>query len=245
MFCAFTSIGILPIACTASVWNGILCFRAIAPSSAIGSMVPISLLAYMMEMRMVLSVIAFSSSAGSTRPYWSTGRYVTVKPSFSRYSQVWRTAWCSIFEVMIWLPFFRFAQSNALDRPVVGLAPPGGEVNLIGFGTQCLCYLCPGSINRLLRLAGNAVDRGRVAEVFRVVGCHRFHDFLPDIRGCGVVHVDDAFFSHAKIPYPDICACRLIILSHPDAMMPGSPQDIWGGSTNHNCEYNVLCQDSY
>ena len=74
MFCAFTSIGTLPIAWTASVWKYTLCFRAIAPSSAIGSIVPISLFAYMMVTRIVLSVIAFSSSAGSTRPYWSTGR---------------------------------------------------------------------------------------------------------------------------------------------------------------------------
>ena len=201
MFCAFTSIGILPTACTASVWNGILCFRAIAPSSAIGSMVPISLLAYMMEMRMVLSVIAFSRSAGSTRPVL-VDREVRDGESF-------------LFQVLAGMEdrmvldlrgddmvaFLPVRQGNALDRPVVGLAPPGGEVDLVGLCAQRLCYLCPGSINRLLRFAGNAVDRGRVAEVFGVEGRHCFHNLLPDIRGCGVVHVDDAFFSHAKIPY--------------------------------------------
>jgi hypothetical protein len=45
-----------------------------APISAIGWIVPTSLLAYMTETRVVRSLIAASTSAGSTRPYRSTGR---------------------------------------------------------------------------------------------------------------------------------------------------------------------------
>ena len=50
---------------------------AILAMSAMGSMVPISLLASMTLMRMVSGVMAFSTSAGSTRPYLSTSREVT------------------------------------------------------------------------------------------------------------------------------------------------------------------------
>jgi len=42
--------------------------------SPIGLMVPISLLANMMETSSVLSVIALRTSSGSTSPYLSTGR---------------------------------------------------------------------------------------------------------------------------------------------------------------------------
>ncbi len=50
---------------------------AIAPISAIGWMTPISLLAVMIEMRIVLSVIAARSSSRLMRPSFCTGRYVT------------------------------------------------------------------------------------------------------------------------------------------------------------------------
>ena len=50
--------GTLPTICTASVWKRIPFSFAIAPISAIGWMTPISLLAAMIVMRIVLSVIA-------------------------------------------------------------------------------------------------------------------------------------------------------------------------------------------
>ena len=67
----------MPVAATASVCITTLFFLAILAMSAMGSMVPISLLASMMLMRMVSGVMAFSTSAGSTRPYLSTSREVT------------------------------------------------------------------------------------------------------------------------------------------------------------------------
>ena len=71
---AFTSMGTCPTACTASVWNSAPCALAILHSSAMGSMVPISLLAYMMETMVVSGLSAFSSSSGCTSPNSSTGR---------------------------------------------------------------------------------------------------------------------------------------------------------------------------
>ena len=47
------------------------------------------------------AVTAAWSSATSMKPSLSTSRYVTRKPSCSRRSTVWRTAWCSIGVVMM------------------------------------------------------------------------------------------------------------------------------------------------
>ncbi len=69
-----TSMGTCPKDCTASVWNATPCSCAIFASSAMGSIVPISLLAIMTEARMVSSRMAASKSAGRTRPSASTGR---------------------------------------------------------------------------------------------------------------------------------------------------------------------------
>ncbi len=69
--------GTFPTACTASVWNSTPFSFAIAPISAIGWITPISLLAVMIVMRIVLSVIAAFSSSRSIRPSFRTGRYVT------------------------------------------------------------------------------------------------------------------------------------------------------------------------
>ncbi len=79
-FC--TSTGILPTACTASVWKRTLYLRAMAPISSMGKMLPVSLLAHMTEIRMVWSVMAASSSCRSSMPSRSTGRKVTSKPLF-------------------------------------------------------------------------------------------------------------------------------------------------------------------
>ena len=71
---ALTSTGMWPTAWTASVWNQAPWAWAIAASSAMGCTVPISLFASMMETSAVSSRMAFSSSAGSTRPSGVTGR---------------------------------------------------------------------------------------------------------------------------------------------------------------------------
>ena len=74
MFIASTSTGSLPTPWVASLWKRTPFSRATLPISAMGLMVPISLLANMIETSTVLSVIARRTSSGSTRPDLSTGR---------------------------------------------------------------------------------------------------------------------------------------------------------------------------
>ena len=64
MFIASTSIGSLPTPWTASLWKRTPRSREILPISAIGWIVPISLLANMIETRTVLSVIAAPDVVG-------------------------------------------------------------------------------------------------------------------------------------------------------------------------------------
>ena len=72
-------------------------------------MTPVSLLAYIMVMSIVSSRMLFFSSPRSIMPSALTSKYVTSKPSLARYLQVFKTAGCSTFVVIMWLPFFRFA----------------------------------------------------------------------------------------------------------------------------------------
>ncbi len=71
---ASTSTGIFPTAWVASVWKMIPFSLASLPISAIGWIVPISLLANITEIRIVLSVIALRTSSTSTSPSGPTGR---------------------------------------------------------------------------------------------------------------------------------------------------------------------------
>ena len=91
-----TSIGILPIDCTASVWNRAPCSCAIAASSASGWIVPISLLACMIDTRAVAGVSAASSVSGDTMPRLSTGSSVVLQPRRASAFRVLRTASCSM-----------------------------------------------------------------------------------------------------------------------------------------------------
>ena len=124
IFISCTLIGICANACTASVWNITPLECAIAPSSLIGSTVPISLLANIMLASIVVSLIAASNSIGSTFPYSSTSRYVTSYPCFSSHSQVWRIAWCSILVVIMWLPFDLNASAAAFNAQLSDSLPP-------------------------------------------------------------------------------------------------------------------------
>ena len=54
--------------------------------------------------KIVSGVKAAATAAGSTKPYESTGSTVILKPCFSRYRHVLYTAWCSMADVIIWLP---------------------------------------------------------------------------------------------------------------------------------------------
>ena len=76
-----TSSGILPAACTASVWNKMPFGGATLASSATGWSVPSTLLAAMTETSRVSGRMARSNSAGSTMPSPLTGNSVTVTPN--------------------------------------------------------------------------------------------------------------------------------------------------------------------
>ena len=71
---ASTSTGILPTAWVASVWKTMPCSLASLPISAMGWIVPISLLANMTEIRMVLSVIAALSAVDVHQPFPAHGQ---------------------------------------------------------------------------------------------------------------------------------------------------------------------------
>ena len=71
---AATSMGTLPTAWTASVWNQTPRSRQIAPISGIGWMVPISLLAYMIETMAVSGRMASATCWGEISPSGPTGR---------------------------------------------------------------------------------------------------------------------------------------------------------------------------
>ena len=71
---AFTSTGILPTACTASVKNNAPCFFAMALISFTGCTTPISLFAYMIATKIVVGLIAASNSFKSTNPSGCTSK---------------------------------------------------------------------------------------------------------------------------------------------------------------------------
>mmetsp|Transcript_4574 Transcript_4574/g.8007 ORF Transcript_4574/g.8007 Transcript_4574/m.8007 type:complete len:201 (+) Transcript_4574:398-1000(+) len=74
MFISFTSIGIFPTACAASVWKNTLCLRQMAPISLMGWMTPISLFTAITETIAVSFRIAPSSFSKSMSPFDMTGR---------------------------------------------------------------------------------------------------------------------------------------------------------------------------
>ena len=92
MCIAFTSIATCPAACTASVWNRTPAAWQTAPISAMGWMVPISLLANMIVTRHVSSRMASLTCCAVTRPFSCTSSSVTSKPSFSSFASVCSTA---------------------------------------------------------------------------------------------------------------------------------------------------------
>ena len=71
---ACTSIGTVPTAGTASVWNQTPRSRQSSPISGIGWMVPISLFAYMIVTSAVSGRMASATCFAVTRPRSSTGR---------------------------------------------------------------------------------------------------------------------------------------------------------------------------
>ena len=50
----------------------------------------------------------------SIKPFSSTFRYVTLKPLCSKFLHVFKTAGCSILDVIMWFPLHLFAYANPL-----------------------------------------------------------------------------------------------------------------------------------
>jgi len=102
-----TSMGTRPSAATASLWNTMPVPASVSAISAIGWIVPISLLAQPTDTRIVSSVMRARSFLGDTRPYRSIGRRVMRKPFFSRYLAMFRMEMCSASVMMMWSPLRR------------------------------------------------------------------------------------------------------------------------------------------
>ena len=130
---SFTSSGIWPKACTASVWNRIPLPSSIFPISAMGCMEPISLFAVITETRTVSGRMAFSSSSSFTIPSESTFTLVTSNPLFSRYFAVSRMAWCSIVVIMMCFPLFSLISAPEIRAQLSDSVPP--EVKNISEGS--------------------------------------------------------------------------------------------------------------
>ena len=141
----------MPVAATASVCMTTLCFWAILAMSAMGSMVPISLLASMTLMRMVSGVMAFSTSAGSTRPYLvhvQGGDAVVQEAQGAQRIQDRLVLDVGGDDVAALLPQ---ADGDALDGMVDGLGAAGVKDHLFGFGVDQGGHLGPGLLQGLRR----------------------------------------------------------------------------------------------
>ena len=65
---------------------------------------------------------------------------------------------------------------STLDRPVVGLAAAGGEIDLARLCAETGCNACARILERNRRLASEAMQAGRVAPLRSEPGLHRFKD---------------------------------------------------------------------
>jgi hypothetical protein len=92
--------------------------------SAIGSMVPISLFPYMMEMSAVSARARVSTSSTCTSPYVSTGMYSTSYPSLLSASVVARTDECSIADMSRCFRSVFMAPSTPRSASVLDSVPP-------------------------------------------------------------------------------------------------------------------------
>src|SRR3989442_1598994 len=164
---ASTSTGILPTACVASVWKMIPFSLASLPMAATSWMVPISLLANITEIRIVLSVSALRISSVSMTPSGCTGTYVTWNPCRSRRLNVSMLARCSMTVVTMWLPFSLYISATPLRARLIASVPP--EVKTSSFGSRA-----PISVAILARAASTAPSASHPNGWLRLAGCPNF-----------------------------------------------------------------------
>ena len=194
MLSLITFTGTLPTACVASVWNSTPRSFAILPISAIGCITPISLLAYMMLIRIVLSVIAACSCSRSTRPLVCTGRYVTRTPCFFQ-------ALAGVENRLVLggrrddvVALFGVHLGHALQRQVVRFGRAAGEHDLLGGCADQARDLLARLLDRFFRFPAEAViAAGGVAERLREIRHHRLEHARIHRRGRVIVHVDRQF----------------------------------------------------
>ena len=120
---AFTSIGACAANWTASTWNFAACPRTISPISAIGWIVPTSLLAAITLTSVVRSVRASATASGSTRPDRSTGRIGHVEVAALEHRDAVQDGLVLDGGRDDVAPARALGPGDALDREVVGLRP--------------------------------------------------------------------------------------------------------------------------
>ena len=170
--------GPCPTAWTASVWKRTPFSLQSLPIALIGWRVPISLLAAMIETRIVLSVIASRTCLGvdlAVLSHRQVGDLEALPLEPLAGVEDWPCARSPGDDVVALLPVHL---GHALDREVVGLGAAGGEDDLLGIaGADELGDLLAGLLDGRLGLpAERVVAAGGVAELLGEVRQHRLDD---------------------------------------------------------------------
>ena len=189
MFSACTLTGILPTACTPSVWKSTPRSRhSFADLRDRLNDADFIVREHDRDQHRLL-VDGGLRSSRSIRPSAFTGKYVTRRPDFSRCLHVSSTALCSVTAVMMWLPFSRYISATPLSARLFDSVAP--EVKIISFAVApisfAICYAR--SLHRLFRLPAEAVVAARrVAELRRQIRQHRLKHPRIERRRRMVVH---------------------------------------------------------
>ena len=173
---------------------------AIAPISAIGWTTPISLLAVMMLMRIVLSVIACRSSSRLIEPVLLHRQIGDAIAFFFEplagvdHRLVLGDAGDDVIALLA------IHLGDALDREVVRLGRAAREDDFLRVGANQVGDLFAGLLDRLFGLPSKRmVAARRIAEVLGEVRQHRLDHARIDRRRRVIVHVDRKLDSHCLI----------------------------------------------
>src|SRR5713101_3677806 len=164
-FC--TSTGILPTACTPSTAKMIPCSLAILPISAIGLITPISLLAYMMVIKIVFGVNAPIALHRQISHLVSVLFQPLAGIEHSLVLNGLRNDVVALLAVHL---------RDALNHQIVGFRRPAGEDDLLWRGADQRSHLRARVLHRFLAgPAERVVAAGSVSEFFREIRQHRVH----------------------------------------------------------------------
>ena len=163
---ASTSTAILPTVWTASVWNTAPASCATSASSAMGWMVPISLLACITDTRAVCAVSAWRSASGLITPSRSGSTSVNVQPRRARCLQ--RIEDRLVFDRagdQVPAPARFERLGDAADGEVVRLGAAGRPDQVVGLGADERGHTPPCEIQVGFGLLPKRMHARRVAEV--------------------------------------------------------------------------------